>query len=90
MDDIENDIDIVKPNITQQVILCFVSKENKNSLSLFDEIKDDIHTPLFIIISENEIEKIGKVDKRKVTNIISRNMRKETLNGGVIISIMGL
>ena len=88
MDDIENDIDKEKLIIKQQVILCFVSKENKNSLSLFDEINDDIHAPLFIIISEDEIEKIGKVDKRKVTNIItSKNMKKETLNSRIISAL---
>jgi len=87
MHDIENDIDKEKPNITQQVILCFFSEKNKNSLSLFDKIQEDIHTPLFIVISEEEIQKFGKVDQRKVTNIICRNMNKETLNSRIISAL---
>ena len=87
MNEIKEDRDKLKPPIIQQVILCFFSENNINLLSLFDDIIEDVYTPLFIIVSENEIGKFERVDCRKITNIIYREMRREALNSRIISSL---
>ena len=90
MNEIREDRNEKKPPIFQQVILCFIP-ENKNSdeelLSSFDEIIEDVYTPLFIIVSDNQIGKFAHVDNRKITNIICKEMRIETLNSRIISSL---
>ena len=87
MKEIENDRDRIKPPIIQQVILCFLSENNENLISLFDEIQESVYTPLFIIVSENPINRFDKVDSRKITNIICKRMKIETLNSRIISSL---
>ena len=90
MDEIKKDRDRLAPIITQQVILCFISQNNKNSLSLFDNINEDIYCPFFIIVSESQIEKFKNVDSRKIINIICKNMKIETLNSRIISTLWEL
>ena len=85
--EIIEDRNTLDPHITQQVILCFFSEKDKDSISVFNEIMDDIYCPLFIIVSESEIEKFGKIDSRKITNIICKDMKIETLNSRIISAL---
>ena len=87
MKEIVDDRDLNKPPIIQQVILCFISNKNENLLSLFNDIIEDIYTPLFIIVSEKEIQNFEKVDCRKITNIICKDMKFETLNSRIISAL---
>ena len=87
MKEIQDDRDRIKPPIIQQVILCFFSEDNENLLSLFDEIEEGVYTPLFVIVSENPINKFAKVDCRRITNIICKGMKNETLNSRIISSL---
>lgn len=86
-ENIAKDRDELNPQITQQVILCFISPNNENLLSLFNDIIDDIYVPLFIIVSENAIQKFENVDCRRITNIISKDMKIETLNSRIISAL---
>ena len=65
IDDIRSDRDQIEPIIKEQVILCFITENNKKILSSFNIIKNDIYTPLIIIVSENRIEKLGYFDQRR-------------------------
>ena len=55
MDDIQKDRDERQPFIKQQIILCFIDESNKNKLSSFIGIKNDLYAPLIIIVSDNKI-----------------------------------
>ncbi len=87
MEDIKNDKDINKPYIKQQIILCFIDENNKNVLSSFKNIKDNIYTPLIIIVSDKKIESFGNMDKRKITNIVYAKMGNETLKNRIISAL---
>ena len=87
MEDIKKDRDERNPPITQQVILCVISEKNENLISLFNDIIDDIYTPLFLIVSEKIIQQFDNVDCRRITNIISKDMKLETLNSRIISAL---
>ena len=87
MSEIIEDRDKKRPPILQQVILCFFSESKEDLVSLFDYINEDIYTPLFIIVTEKKIEKFKNVDCRKITNIICKGMKIETLNSRIISSL---
>ena len=72
--------------IKQQVILCFGSENIK---LLFNKIKDkgDLYIPLFLIISEDEINYIDLKDKRKITNIILNDKTRRQLNSRIISTL---
>ena len=72
--------------IKQQVILCFGSENIK---LLFNKIKDkgDLYIPLFLIISEDEINYIDLKDKRKITNIILNDKTRKQLNSRIISTL---
>ena len=86
MEDIKNDRDKIKEEevITQQIILCFISEQNKNILTTFNVINEDIYAPLIIIVSQTQIEPFGKIDKRRITNIVYENMSLKILNSRII------
>ena len=86
MDDIISDRDN-RPSIKQQVILCFISEDNKNLLSSFNTIRNDLYTPLIIIVSEKKIELLGNIDKRRITNIIYKKMGNEELKNRIISAL---
>ena len=67
--------------------MCFITENNKNILSSFNIINNDIYTPLIIIVSDNTIEKLGYFDQRKITNIVCQNMENETLNSRIISTL---
>ena len=75
-----------KDPINQQVILCFGSENIK---ILIDKIKKqgEIYTPLFLIISEEEIKGINLKDKRKITNIILNDKTRNHLNSRIISTL---
>jgi GTP-binding protein EngB required for normal cell division len=87
MKDIKADRDINKPFIKQQIILCFISEENKNILSSFNSIINDVYVPLIIIVSEDRIEPFGNIDQRRITNIAYRNIGAESLNSRIISAL---
>ena len=87
MDDIIKDRDERQPGIKQQIILCFIDENNKNKLSSFNGIKNDLYAPLIIIVSDNKIEPFGIIDKRRITNIVYRNMGNETLRSRIISAL---
>ena len=77
--DIIADRDTNTPIIKKQIILCFISEENQNLLSIFKTIKNDIYAPLIIIVSKKQIDSMGDIDRR-ITNIINKNtLKKETI-----------
>ena len=87
MNDIRADRDTNRPFIKQQIILCFISEENKNLLSSFNSIINDVYVPLIIIVSEDRIESFGKIDQRRITNIAYRNIGTEALNSRIISAL---
>ena len=87
MNDIRADRDTNRPFIKQQIILCFISEENKNLLSSFNSIINDVYVPLIIIVSEDRIEPFGNIDQRRITNIAYRNIGTEALNSRIISAL---
>ena len=87
IDDIIRDRYERDPFIKQQIILCFIDESNKNKLSFFNKINNDIYAPLIIIVSDNKIEPFGNIDKRRITNIVYRNMENETLRSRIISAL---
>ena len=76
--EIIEDFDNIKSPISQNVILYF-GEENINLLIETIKSAGDIYYPLFIIISNNEIN-IKFKDKRRITNIILNDITRNRLD----------